>query len=747
MKILLAFTPFHPPTSPPFGLACLKAALAEARPEVQVKVVDWNLALFRRWLLGDPPHLCDEHPDHLLGQVCPNLLVADGQGQEIWGCLTRIPATEAEANDYMTAARLLDDFYRTLATFYYGLLVPLVESKADLPASVIDRLFAAELNQIEAERPDLLGFSVMAEQNLLYSVALGLVAKARFRVPIALGGAMMSHLDPSELLCAFPWVDFVFWGEGEKTIVDFVGAWHPARNAVRGLGHRTNKGNPCLHPQQSPPDLSELPFADFSDYPLTDYLVAAPVLPISTCRGCYWGKCAFCSHTRPYGPDVRVRPAARVVDEMEYQMKRHGLRHFLFVDEAIAPKALGELSREISIRRLDIRWGTEGVRVERQFDMRLLSDAHRAGLRWVYVGVESATQRLLDLMEKGTDLATIHEFIRTCQKVGITPQLSYIHGIPSTTRDELMQEIDFLRRYPVDSSMYVLLLGSPMQQRPQDFGIRIEDQQVLFHTSQGSVHAPRFHFTVQDGLSPELADQLVETIGSRKRMRPHLGEIHAVLLAGTDFFATEVCPPDPEAAPQHAFANLEAHDQRDLQWTLHAAGCLEALGDLQGAVTILEGALGENHLSSVRRGSLILHLAAVLNRADHPELVLSLVRQAHLEKFDGPALRSQLVRAYAALGCHSEVIAHGQKILDAGYEIAGIYDILGTSYENLGHLAKALEAYRAAEMRDWSEPEINRAQARCLAALKNWREAGKMEAKAKRKESHLGRWVETRIHQ
>ena len=39
MKLLLAFTPFHTPASPPFGLACLKGSLAAAQPETQVKPV------------------------------------------------------------------------------------------------------------------------------------------------------------------------------------------------------------------------------------------------------------------------------------------------------------------------------------------------------------------------------------------------------------------------------------------------------------------------------------------------------------------------------------------------------------------------------------------------------------------------------------------------------------------------------------------------------------------------------------
>ena len=98
MKLLLAFTPFHTPASPPFGLACLKGALAQSRPQATVTTVDWNLAFFRRWLRGEMPDLCHLHPTHLLGAVCPSLIASDGLGQRLLEDLTRLPRTAVQLN-------------------------------------------------------------------------------------------------------------------------------------------------------------------------------------------------------------------------------------------------------------------------------------------------------------------------------------------------------------------------------------------------------------------------------------------------------------------------------------------------------------------------------------------------------------------------------------------------------------------------------------------------------------------------
>lgn len=738
MKLLLAFTPFHTPASPPFGLACLKGAVAESRPEAAIKTVDWNLAFFRRWLSGQMPHLCHLHPTHLLGTVCPTLITQSGIGQTILDNLTRLPATPDEQNRTMQAAQQLDDLYNRLAGFYHDLLFPYVEGRAALSNKAADALFGPELAEVEAEQPDLVGFSILSEQNLLYALALGKIIHHRFKIPIALGGAMMSHLEPVELLQAFGWLDYVFFGEAEQNLLDFIDAW-PRQNfeTVSGLAcRRGGKINECC---QAPPlPLDQLPYPNFDDFPLQDYLAPEPVLPIITCRGCYWGKCTFCSHTRPYGAVVRTRRPEDIVDEMAHQIERTGARRFLFVDEAISPKMLRHLSQEILARGLEVQFGAEGVRVEKAFDEALLRQAYRAGLRWVYVGIETGTQRLLDLIEKGIEIEAVERFIELCGQVGIVPQLSFIVGLPGTTSEELQNEVAFLKRYPMDSSSFVLLLGSPMQQRPEDFGIRIEDRQVLYQTRQGAVHAPRFYFTVEQGLSPAQADALVEQAGPRRKMRPHLGEVHATLLAGTNFFQSEERPPEPRTGTDIALQTLsqqqvQADGYVDGSWFVHMLGCLESQNRLQEAFAVAQAGLTAYGRNPRARQELLLHQAIILNYGNQPQQALQVSSNAG-KKSPTPALRGERLRALFALERWPEALRETKAMLSAGYEIRYIYYIQGLCYENLNRPAKALKAFEKAEQRDWPEPDINRAKARCLLALNRPAQAEAEQAKAGRKE-------------
>lgn len=743
MRLLLAFPPFHPPTSPPLGVATLKAALLERRPEVQVELADWNLAFFRRWLRGQPQHLCAVHPDRSLGQICPTVLLADGRGEAIWQRLCTLPASDG-ADDYIRAAQQFDGIYRTLISYHRGLLMPFVEQREELDDAVVDALFGEALATVATSGPDVLGLSILAEQNLLWALAFARVAKARYGVTIALGGAMMSHLDGGELLTAFPWLDVIFQGEAETSLVAFVDSWTEgqadSRENIPGIVHRGTHRLPCSHPAAAPVHLPDLPPPDFDGLPLDAYLAPELVLPIATSRGCYWGKCSFCSHTLPYAPGVRTRAAEEVADEMAALAGRYGARGFLLVDEAISPKTLRQLSEALLARDLDLIWGAEGIRVEPNFDPDLLRNARRAGLSWLYVGVESSCQRLLDLMDKGIDAAQIDAFVAACDAAGITPQLSFIVGIPGTTEAELAQEVQFMLRHPVDGSPFALLLGSPMQTDPSRFGLHIADRQRLFTTPTGVLHAPRFHFTAESGLSPQAADAWVEaeTAQGRPRLRPHLGEIHAVLLAGTGFFASD-SRPEPAPEPAEAALQILSSQAKPAPWTAaHTAGCLEALGELEAVYEVVNEALGAGR-EPEETAALYLHMVAVFNRAGRPDLALELARQIDLIGAAGPAAHAELMRSAAMMQEGALAIRHGEAMLAAGYEFPGAWQLLAELRETAGDLPGALTALAEAERRQWQDASINDAMERCLLGMKKHRKARRQREKATAKRAFFDR--------
>lgn len=742
MRLLLGFPPFHPPTSPPLGIAALKAWVRRERGDVAVETCDWNLGLFRRWLLGAPPHLCSAHPDRSLGQVCPNLLVADGRGAAIWRDLTSLPEGRAAATQYMRAAQEFDGVFQALVGFHRGLLLPYVEQRVDLDEATLEGLFSEPLADVAAHRAEVIGLSVLSEQNLLWALAFSRFAKRRLGVTIALGGAMMSHLDARELLAAFSWLDVIFQGEAEESLVAFVDRWQgdpTSLGQIPGVVHRGSAAQPCpVEPAGAVP-LDGLPTPDFASLPLAGYLSPGLVLPLATSRGCYWGKCTFCSHTLPYAAGVRTRPAAAVAAEMAELSARHGARAFLLVDEAISPRTLRHLSEALIAADLDLRWGAEGIRVEAGFHVDLLRLARSAGLTWLYVGVESSCATVLERMDKGIQVRDIESFIAACDAASIVPQLSFIVGMPGTTEAELDQDIEFMLRHPVDGSPFSLLLGSPIERDPASFGVRVEARQRLFDVSASPVHAPRFHFTAGTGLSPQVADAIVElrTAATRPRMRPHLGEVHALQLAAVGFFADRDRPP---AAPPSARVALEALRRQAIPavWSAsHVAGCLEALGEVEQAHRVVEAGI-ERSTDPAETATLLLHLVAVFNRAGRPDLALGLARDADLVATAGAAAHAELMRSAAAIGELALALRHGEAMVRRGYEFADAWRLLADLRAASGDPAGALQALEQAEARAWQDPGINDAMARCLEAVKKHRRARRQTELAERKRRFFG---------
>ena len=736
MKLQLGFAPFHSPTSPPFGIACLQAAIRQQRPQVEVVVADFNLAFFRRWLLETPPDICVIHPDRHLAWVCPSLMVSNGDGERVWRDLTALPSDDDKRDDYMTASLRFDELFQSLAAAYRAILTPWIEDKRSLERAEIDILFSAELAKIESEEPDVLGLSILTEHNLLYSLALGRAVKDRLGIPIAFGGAMMSHLEPVELLGAFPWIDYVFWGEAERSVVQFIDGWGSLEKleSVEGLAHRGPNG-PCRHRDPSPPVVTALPFPDFSGFEIESYLTPEPVLPVITSRGCYWGKCTFCSHTRPYAPGVRVRNPVEVVNELEHHVATWGARTFLFVDEAISPKTLAAISREILERELDFRFGAEGVRVERQFDNALLGHAYRAGLRWVYVGVESSSQTLLDRMEKGISTEATSHFIDACREAGITTELSFIIGVPGTNLEDLRSEAAFLEGHPADTGSFVLLLGSPLYDKADEYGIRIEDRERLFQTRDAVVHGPRFFFSVTEGLSPLQADIALQEliVGERRKQRTHLGEVHATLLADTPFFEAESRPPRLSHSAQRALSQLQDIQDKSESWILHVLGCLEASNDLTTAWEIFSEARHRSHRSPEFDTAMAVHEVGLLVAAGDTKTALAAVKRSDAVRATEPVLRSQVARAAFQESDYALAAASARFAIDAGYETFDLLAVEGLSLARLGRLAPAEAAFRRAETIDWYAPWVNDSIAECLNGQGRAGEAAEEVEKAARK--------------
>jgi radical SAM superfamily enzyme YgiQ (UPF0313 family) len=197
--------------------------------------------------------------------------------------------------------------------------------------------------------------------------------------------------------------------------------------------------------------LDATPFADFTDFPWERYPVR--IIPLMTGRGCQWSKCAFCSDVvSANGLSYRTRSIGHVLSEMEEQARRHGTRNFLFLDLKLNswPEMLRGIADGLPSRVPGAEWiGTVHVdtRDDNGLSRRDLKAAVRSGMRRVSFGLESGSQRLLDVMQKGSTVEGNSQFIRDAHGVGLSVRCTMFAGYPGETDHDMAATADFLEAH------------------------------------------------------------------------------------------------------------------------------------------------------------------------------------------------------------------------------------------------------------------------------------------------------------
>ena len=270
---------------------------------------------------------------------------------------------------------------------------------------------------------------------------------------------------------------------------------------VPGLLHMED-GKAAINPAEAAFDLNAMPLPDFSDFPLDQYHSPIPVLPYLASRGCPWRRCAFCTHQKTY-LDYREEDAANTSDRLSVLQEKYGVRHFCLVDEMIHPRRMDRIAVDLIRRGAQVYFSAYAK--PSGFSAKVLEKAHRAGLRLLMWGVESASQRLLDLMRKGTNAQEIPPILNSAREAGIWNLLFLMFGFPTETKAEWQSTIDFIEScresvHALSRSRFILLEGSGTFVNPERYGIK-----RIIDRPQRDPVSIAYDYEVTEGLTQEEA--------------------------------------------------------------------------------------------------------------------------------------------------------------------------------------------------------------------------------------------------
>jgi anaerobic magnesium-protoporphyrin IX monomethyl ester cyclase len=171
----------------------------------------------------------------------------------------------------------------------------------------------------------------------------------------------------------------------------------------------------------------------------------------------------------------------------------------------VHPEKIRQLSNRILEEDLQIRYYSE-AKPTGDFTKELLKKMYDSGARALLWGVESGTQRILDVIDKGTAIPDIENVLKNSYEAGIWNMIFMIVGYPTQTNQEVKEDIAFLQRNEqyistVARSLFQLEVNSRIYEHPERFGItKVEKNPDPFSTT--------CRYTISEGIQREEASQI-----------------------------------------------------------------------------------------------------------------------------------------------------------------------------------------------------------------------------------------------
>jgi radical SAM superfamily enzyme YgiQ (UPF0313 family) len=367
-------------------------------------------------------------------------------------------------------------------------------------------------NHIEQVRPDVVGITLPFPGNLYAGLKCAQYIKKHFPLIkiVAGGGFVNTELRDLSEPAIFDYLDFITLDDGERpflSIVEFLQGKKNQEELTRTFIRMDDEVR-YIHDGREP-DFShaENGCPDYSDLLLDKYLslieMANPIHrlwsdgcwnKLTVAHGCYWHKCSFCDTTLPYIKRYESAPAAVLVDRIEQMIAQTGHRGFHFVDEAAPPAVLKNVAKELLRRKIGISWWTN-IRFEKAFTEDLCRLLATSGCIAVTGGLETASDRLLKLMNKGV---TIRQAAQVCDhftKTGIMVHAYLMYGFPTQTRQETIDALEIVRQFfhegLIQSAFWHVFTAtahSDVGKNPQKYSCTISDRPVGGFANNDLVH-------------------------------------------------------------------------------------------------------------------------------------------------------------------------------------------------------------------------------------------------------------------
>lgn len=324
------------------------------------------------------------------------------------------------------------------------------------------------LEYCKAFNPDVVG--ITCQTALVYStIELSkLIKKQDPKIKVVVGGVHV-NLRHEDLLKE-PTIDYSIRGEGEITMVEFVQSLDAGKDPMLVNGLACMDGGKI---KQAPPrapvkNIDDIPMPAIDMYDLSRYRISpdmrlgSKVGVIITSRGCPFD-CVFCCNRMLTEGRWRAHSLERVFAEIDRFILDMKVEQLFFFDDnfCVNKKITQKICREYIKRGYHKRvkwWAAARVDCVDEETLQLMYDA---GCRIISYGLESGSQRLLDLINKNITIENAKKISKLTSKIGISVRVSLILGLPTETREESLQTIEYAKTVGADQVRFAIATPFP----------------------------------------------------------------------------------------------------------------------------------------------------------------------------------------------------------------------------------------------------------------------------------------------
>lgn len=282
--------------------------------------------------------------------------------------------------------------------------------------------------------------------------------------------------------------DVVVAGEGESTLAELLPLLengprrdHVDLEAVLGIAFRRGDGTVVRTAARPPvPVLDAVPFPDREAIEIDRYFETwrrhrgRSALSLITARGCAY-HCTWCSHS-VFGFTHRRRSPQNVADEVEMLVERYNPDLLWYADDVftVHPRWIREYAAELQRRGLRVPF--EAISREDRLDDEIIGTLAEMGCFRVWVGAESGSQRVLDLMKRRTDAGRMRTVFGSLQRHGIEAGTFIMVGYDGETVEDLEATVDYLKDAAPDTFLTTVAYPIKGTEYYQTVADRLEPQ-------------------------------------------------------------------------------------------------------------------------------------------------------------------------------------------------------------------------------------------------------------------------------